>query len=356
MLKPNLMTNLKRRTKVNDKSKNKLSISTSNLELSSELRQSTKNLKFSLSPYASNSIQFKSFEKPPDIHFSKHLKFNTKDKFIPLKKSHQKIISLSSLISEKRNQPIPASKICKNLEKRLKSCCESVEYADIYFDVFEEIINHCKDFSSILKLLKSALGSIIKSQKIDREHLKKALENLEILNKSQQSEYGKLNKMNEDLQRKVQEAHQNYTEVSDKYLKIMKIPVDENEFNYENFLSLKQKNFVYQDLVFTLRDEMSFYKRKSKKFCRLYNILEGKGIPVEEIYLTEMKKEKILPNYYGASEAESNTDNEYLESCRVGFFIKKNEIPTLRLVDLPKDSDTSSDDSQTSQSDRLIEF
>lgn len=355
MLKPNLMSNLKRRTKVNEKSKTKLSISTSNLELSSELR-STKNLKLSLSPYASNSVQFKSFDKPLDTHLSKHLKYNAKDKFIPLKNNHQKIISLSSLLSEKRKPPLATSKLCKTLEKRLKTCCESVEYADVYFDIFEEVINHCKDFGSTLKQLKSALSSIIKAQKIDREYLKKTVENLEMLNKSQQSECLKLNNMNEDLQRKVQEAHQNYTDVSDKYLKIMKTTVDENELNYENFLSLKHKNFVYQDLVFTLKDEVGFYKRKSKKFCRLYNILEGKGIPVEEIYLTEMKKEKILPNYFGESGAESNTDNEYLESKRGRFVVKKGEIPTLRLDDLPRESDSSSDDSSASESDRLIEF
>ena len=295
----------------------------------------------------------KSFDKSGEIQLSKNLKLNSKSKFAPLKKNCMNIISLSSLISESRKQPTSISKISKKLEKKIQSCCESVEYVDLYLDIFDEVIVHSKDFNLILKQLRSALSLIIKSQKNDRDYLKKTVEDLEMLNKSYQNDCFKLNKAVKDLQDRVKEAHESFTNVSDKYIKIMRMTVDEKEVNQDNYINLKHKIYIYQDMIFNLKDELSFYKRKSKKFCRLYNILEGKGIPVEEIYLTEMKESKILPNYHGDTEVESNTDNEYLASNRMDLSRKHPVVPNLNFLNLEKESDSSSSDSSRSNTDKL---
>lgn len=356
MSKANLIAHLKQRPKICENRLSKLSLSITNNESSSELRASTKNLKLSLSPYASQKIQFKSFDKTGDIPLSKHLKINSKSKFTPIKKNCKNIISLSTLISEGRKQPTSLSKVSKNLEKKIKSCCESIEYADVYFDIFDEVIVNSKEFNLILKQLRSALSSIMKSQKTDRDYLKKTVENLEMLNKSYQNDCFKLNKAVKDLEVKLKQAHENFTNVSDKYIKIMKMTVDEKEVNQDNYTNLKHKIFIYQDMVFNLKDELGFYKRKSKKFCRLYSILEERGIPVEDIYLTEMKKAKVLPNYHGDTEIESNTDNEYLASNRMDISRNHPAVPSLNFLNLEKDSDSSSSDTSRSHSDPLIEF
>ena len=304
-----------------EKRPSRIVINTKSREVSLEPKKPTKNLGITFSPYATQTLQFKSIEKNDCTLPQGHFRMSSKDKLTSVHKKNRKNSgSLNSLIGDERSKSVSFAQLSKKLIKRIDDICESTDYIDLYFDAFDEIITNAKDFGKVLTVLKTKLWRMIKSLKKDKEDKNIAIKNLEQTLEGFKSENQKLTKRNKESQEE-----------------------------------LKQENMIFQDLMFRLKDELSFYKKKTKKFCRLIDVLESKGVPVEEIYLTEMKKSKIMPKYAGLSEAESCTENESLEMNVRNPIKKHNFVPSLKLGNIEKE--TSSDDfSSTSPIDRLMDL
>ena len=339
-----------------EKRPSRIVINTKSREVSLEPKKPTKNLGITFSPYATQTLQFKSIEKNDCTLPQGHFRMSSKDKLTSVHKKNRKNSgSLNSLIGDERSKSVSFAQLSKKLIKRIDDICESTDYIDLYFDAFDEIITNAKDFGKVLTVLKTKLWRMIKSLKKDKEDKNIAIKNLEQTLEGFKSENQKLTKRNKESQEEIKKLSQEFSEISLKYYQLASIEIKDTELNYDCLKKLKQENMIFQDLMFRLKDELSFYKKKTKKFCRLIDVLESKGVPVEEIYLTEMKKSKIMPKYAGLSEAESCTENESLEMNVRNPIKKHNFVPSLKLGNIEKE--TSSDDfSSTSPIDRLMDL
>jgi hypothetical protein len=256
--------------------------------------------------------------------------------------SSKNIKSLSSLLGDERAPKLDILKTSKKLLKKLEDIYESPEYLDVYFDIFDEVISNDRDFGSVLSLLKNRIRSIFKDIKKENDLLQKNLKETSNLRNCLEAEHKRVTMENLQLQSNLEKIHEKFTDLSDKLIKLTKIDLKPGEVTDENFKKLKQENLIYQDLIFKMRDEIKFFKGKSKKLSNLLNVLESKGIPVEDIYLKEVKKVKKLPKYSGDSEIESCSDNENLVSMRQELQMKPVQVPSLGLLNLDR---SSSDDS-----------
>lgn len=339
-----------------DKRPSRILINTQNREVSLDPKKSTKNLGITFSPYSTQTLQFKTIEKNEGNLPQGHFRMSSKDKLTSVHKKNRKNSgSLNSLIGDERSKSVSFAQLSKKLIKKIDDICETTDYIDLYFDVFDEIITNVKDFGKVLTLLKTKLSRMIKNLKKDKEEKNLTIKNLESVLESFKSENQKLTKRNKETQEEIKKLSQEFSEISLKYYQLVNIEINDTELSHDGLKKLKQENLIFQDLMFRLKDEMSFYKKKTKKFCKLIDVLESKGVPVEEIYLTEMKKSKILPRYVGNSEADSCTENESLE-MNVRQVAKKHKfVPSLKLDNIEKE--TSSDEfSSTSPIDRLMDL
>ena len=356
MSKSNLAIHSSVKSKPLDKRPRRILINTQNREISLENKKSSKKLGITFSPYASQALQFKSFEKYDPILGQGHFGTGSKDRLTSFQRVNRKNSgSLNSLITDERSKSVSFAKISKEMMKKIDELCETTDYVDLYFDVFDEIINNVKDFGKVLNSLKTRLLKIFKSFTREKEDNLLIRKNLEISFESFRNENQKLIKRNKEYQKEIKKVSEELSEISLKYNELANIEIKDTELSYGCLKVLKQENIIYQDLMFRLKDELSFYKKKYKKFGRLIELVESKGVPVEEIYLTEMKKSKELPRYDGNSEPESCTENEYLETNVGHFSIKPNFVPSLQIENIEKES-SSDNMSSSSPVDRFMDL
>lgn len=356
MSKSNFAIQSINRSKPLEKRPRRVLINTQNREISLENKKLSKKIGLNFSPYASQALQFRSFEKNETISHQGHLTMACKERLNSFQRANRKnSASLNSLIGDERSKSVNCVKISKKLMKRIDELCETSDYIDLYFDVFDEVINNVKDFGKVLNLLKTRFLKIFRSLIREKEDKSSVIKNLEINLESFRNENQKLIKRNKEYQEEIKKISQEFSEISMKYYEIANVEIKDSELSLECLKELKQENIIYQDLMFRLKDELSFYKKKSKKFGRLIELIESKGVPVEEIYLTEMKKSKILPKYDGKSEIESCTENEYLETNFGQFSVKPDFVPSLHIENIEIES-SSDDISSSSPVDRFMDL
>lgn len=351
------MSNIRIKLKPEELKHNQSFKKTSSLEPIIDIRKH-KNKKHAIefSPYSNQNSKIQSFEKTTEI-FKVQNKHHSNTKLSTINRNSSKNLnSLSSLLSEERVPKIDSVKTCKKLQKKLEDLFESIEYIDIYFDILDELISFDKEFGKVLTIFKRKLNSLLKNLKYERDSIGKNLKEANNLNNCLEAEMKQKTMENLQLQSKLDKIHDKYTDLSDKLIKLSKIEVPSDEVNLEVVKKLKQENIIYQDLIFKMKDELKFFKAKSKKFCKLLNVLENKGIPVEEIYLTELKKEKKMPKYSGESEVESCTDNENIISMRQLTYKKPDLVPSIDLMNLDKSSSDDSFISSLTPTERMLEF
>ena len=330
---------------------------TSSLEPIIDLRKlKSRKHAFDSSPYSNQHIKMQSFEKATEI-FKVQSKGHSQAKLSKINRNSSKNLnSLSSLISDERAPKLDSLKTCKKLQKKLEDLFESIEYIDLYFDILDELISYDKEIGKVLTVFKTKLKNLFKNLKFENDKISKNLKEANNLNNCLEAENKQKTMENLQLQASLDKIHDKYTDVSDKLIKLSKIEVSPREVNPELIKKLKQENIIYQDLIFKLKDELKFFKAKSKKFCKLLNVLEEKGIPVEEIYLTELKKEKSMPRYLGESEVESCTDNENIISMRLLTYKKPELVPSIDVINLDKSSSDDSFISSLTSTERILDL
>lgn len=351
------MSNLRIKLIPEDQKANQSYKKTSSLEPIIDIRKhKSKKHTIDFSPYSSQHLKMQSFEKATEI-FKVQSKGFSQAKLSKINRNSSKNLnSLSSLISEERVPKLDSMKICKKLQKKLEDLFESIEYIDIYFDILDELISYDKEFGKVLTVFKTKLKNLFKNLNFEKENISKNLKEANNLNKCLEAENKQKTMENIQLQSKLDKMHDKFTDVSDKLIKLSQIDVTPGEVNLELVKKLKQENIIYQDLIFKMKDELKFFKAKSKKFCKLLNVLEEKGIPVEEIYLTELKKEKSMPRYLGDSEVESCTDNENIISMRLLTYKKPESVPSIDVINLDKSSSDDSFISSLTSTERILDL
>lgn len=273
--------------------------------------------------------------------------------------SKKKLMSSFSFISSDELSRIETKEISMSraevLLKKLENVAGNKEKFEACHGVFNEIVDDDKEFIEIgyrtlFKIIKKEYDRVIKYQRKEIENQIQDIKELESIKILLSSELEKLINQNKDLSYKFDELHKKYTEVSDKFLKITNIELTNFEKTDENWIKILQENRMYEEALYNLKKDLTYYKVKTKKMMKLIVVFEQKGYPVEDIYNKEVKKKKSLPRYDGSDSLPDDTDNENIISGKSKDIIRPSKVPELNFSLVEPNSFTSE-----SQSDQLSE-
>jgi hypothetical protein len=312
--------------------------------------------KNNISPYASKSSL--SFTQIEGVHkANKHRSLKMITKMIPdIEKIgvSKKRIKESTFLSDSRVQKSStkdsySSKV-KDLVRAFKESANLPNKREINDRIFSEVIAYNKEFEPILTLLRKYFNSLIKNQQADLEHYVIKYEDLKKHREELLIDNNNLEILSKEMKDQLEELKKKLTNISDKFIKISNIEFSVKDFNECNFKKLLQANNMYEEALANLREKVRYYKHKAKKMVRLLTVLENKGFPVQDIYIKEVNKKKILPKYEGNSEFEDDTENENIVSAKVETFEVPSFVPKLDIAMVPQPS-FSSDDEDSSKSE-----
>lgn len=216
--------------------------------------------------------------------------------------------------------------------------------------IFSEIIISDKSFASFLHKIKQYYEEYIKLQISEKEKLKGIISQTEIANSLLSDDAKRLVSENKDLSKKISALNAKIEEILAKTNKDLNL---KNTSNHENYWkNISKENQILKDNLSTMEHDLKYYKHSTNKLSKLLLVIKSKGLPIEEIYNTEVKKKKPLPKYSGDDSAKDDTDMENIISPKKLSFRKRSNIPALNFSLVEPNSFTS--DSQSESSEKFI--
>ncbi|OMJ68108.1 hypothetical protein SteCoe_34543 [Stentor coeruleus] len=334
-----LLQENRKKTSIFMKEDQNASINLSNLSKSTTHNKLRKNSYFLSSPYVlKKSTSKKSFK---NLRLSQKLitkaslgNFSNLEKNL-FGNSKKPIISSSNFQEENDNEKIMQIKIASLMQK-----LEQSNGKDNKIQVLDKIILEIADenieYGGLLRLIAKEYENTIEELRFiikERENHIKVIENCkQILS----NELGKYISKNKKVSIEYQMLFNKYIKVCNNMLMTSKYDMKNIERTEENWDKIISQNIKLENTLGVIEDELDYYKSERKKMKEFINLLENKGINVENSFFNSPALFKVPVKNEKYEEISDNTDNEDLISKRIINNRRNSRIPELRLDNIIK--------------------